>query len=245
MTCTVSVFLGPSLPPEQRIRTPLVRYLPPAAAGDMLRLADSSPHRVVLIDGLFERAASPWPKEIIALMARGFDVWGAASMGALRAAELSKYGMVPVGAIAAAYAHGRINADAEVAVVHAPAALGFRPLSLAQIDARATLASAAHKQVISLRTARRIREISAGIHYKLRSWDAVLAATLGQVHEVELRRLASWLDGGAFSQKAVDAAAAIRTALHAPQTERRDSPAPPMTSFYRRLQERVRTAPSS
>ena len=48
-------------------------------------------------------------------MAAGTQVFGAASMGALRAAELAPFGMIGVGAIFAAYRDGRLTGDDEVA----------------------------------------------------------------------------------------------------------------------------------
>ncbi|MEV7304560.1 TfuA-like protein [Streptomyces clavifer] len=53
-------------------------------------------------------------------MGRGVHVIGAASIGALRAAELAPYGMLGVGSVYAAYHRGDITADDEVAVGQAP-----------------------------------------------------------------------------------------------------------------------------
>ncbi|WP_239014256.1 TfuA-like protein [Archangium violaceum] len=66
-------------------------------------------------------------------------VLGASSMGALRAAELHPHGMVGVGRIFEAYLEGRLSADDEVALLHGPAELGFRPLTLPLVNIRATL----------------------------------------------------------------------------------------------------------
>ncbi|MBP5873147.1 hypothetical protein F3K24_43140, partial [Streptomyces sp. LBUM 1485] len=46
----------------------------------------------VIIDGLYHQAPALRHKEIIAAMARGVRVIGAASIGALRAAELAPFG---------------------------------------------------------------------------------------------------------------------------------------------------------
>jgi len=133
----IPVFMGPSLSGWQP--APPFEPLPPAGAGDMLRLLAGPPCTTVLIDGVFAMRPAVWHKEILLLLARGFRVIGAASMGALRAAELAPFGMIGVGAIFTAYARGRLTGDDEVAVTHAPVVLGSRPLSLAQVDVRATL----------------------------------------------------------------------------------------------------------
>ena len=52
-----------------------------------------------LIDGLYEDRAAPWHKEILFALENGAQVFGAASMGALRAAECADFGMIGVGAV--------------------------------------------------------------------------------------------------------------------------------------------------
>ena len=63
---------------------------PPAAAGDLLRLLPDPPATLCLIDGYFDARPSVWHKEILLLIEAGVRVFGAASMGALRAAELDR-----------------------------------------------------------------------------------------------------------------------------------------------------------
>jgi hypothetical protein len=68
-------------------------------------------------------------------------VLGAASLGALRAAECQPFGMRPVGAIAAEYLAGTRRDDGDVCLVHGPAELDFMPLSEPLVDVEATLAA--------------------------------------------------------------------------------------------------------
>ncbi len=81
-------------------------------------------------------------------MAQGIHVFGSASMGALRAAELAAFGMEGVGAIFEAYRDGALEDDDEVAVVHGPAESGYRALSVALVNIRHTLAAAEAQSVI-------------------------------------------------------------------------------------------------
>ena len=53
-------------------------------------------------------------------MAEGIHVFGSASMGALRAAELHQFGMRGIGRIFEAYRAGELEDDDEVAVIHGP-----------------------------------------------------------------------------------------------------------------------------
>ncbi|MBB4632373.1 TfuA-like protein [Sphingosinicella soli] len=233
---SLSVYIGPTLAPENRPAADNIVYFPPATAGDLLALTSQPPHRVLLIDGLFEAARAPWHKEILVLLARGFDVWGAASLGALRAAELHTLGMRPKGAIARAYAAGRIIGDDEVAVAHAPAALRHRPLSLAQVDVRATLAAALRARLLLAEEARQLRAASHAIFFKDRTMPALLAAAARLLPQDRAAHLAAWMPTGFVSQKARDAAQAINDARTAPFVPRYRDP-PPETLFLTRLRD--------
>jgi hypothetical protein len=68
-------------------------------------------------------------------------------MGALRAAELHSFGMIGVGSIFEGYRDGTLTDDDEVTVVHSDAEGGYRPLSTAMVDMRATLARAQQAQL--------------------------------------------------------------------------------------------------
>lgn len=220
----ISVFAGPSL--AGWVAAPPFHRLPPAGAGDMLALLAGPPHTVVLIDGVFGSRPAVWHKEILLLLARGFRVIGAASMGALRAAELDRFGMIGCGAIYRAYADGRITADDEVAVLHAPAALGGAPLSLAQVNVRATLCRAVRARVMTADAARAMRAASAAIHYRDRSWARLAATDPG---------FGAWAIVNAVDVKAADASAALALAASEACTVSPCAPAPPLTPFLDRL----------
>lgn len=113
--------------------------MPPAANGDVYRAVSAAPTAIGLVDGYFENVPAVWHKEILYALSQGVHVFGAASMGALRAAELSEFGMVGVGAIFAAYRDNRLEDDDEVAVVHGPAELDYLPVSEAMVNVRATV----------------------------------------------------------------------------------------------------------
>src|SRR5579862_5853232 len=98
---TLAVFCGPSLPPEERISDARVTYLPPAARHDVLRAAEEF-DAVLLIDGVFHHDVAPSPGECYASLEHA-RMFGASSMGALRAVECAPYGFTPLGAIASWY----------------------------------------------------------------------------------------------------------------------------------------------
>ena len=176
---TIPVFAGPSLPPGNRPDGPF-EWLPPAAAGDVLALLDRPPARLCLIDGLFDSCPSPWHKELLLLMSRGTLVFGASSMGALRAAELHPFGMIGIGAIFRAYREERLHGDDEVALIHAPGALDWAPLTVPMIEVRATLVAACRAGLFTPSAARRIRALVREIHYEQRDWPMMEAACLAE-----------------------------------------------------------------
>ncbi|MFF4010634.1 TfuA-like protein [Streptomyces sp. NPDC001717] len=117
----IHVFTGPTLAPsEPALSTGHLRALPPARHGDFDDAAIEAGHTVVLIDGVYHQAPALRHKEILAAIARGVRVIGAASIGALRAAELHGHGMIGSGRIYGAYRRGVLTGDDEVAVGQAP-----------------------------------------------------------------------------------------------------------------------------
>ena len=146
---TTLLFVGPTLPACE-VRLPGVEILPPASVGDVLRATRRrGVRRIALIDGYFERMAAVWHKELLIAIERGIAVYGAASMGALRAAELAPFGMIGVGAIYRAYRRGELVADDEVAVAHLPEEYAFEPTGEPLVNLRFALAAAARARVIT------------------------------------------------------------------------------------------------
>jgi hypothetical protein len=228
----VLVFVGPSLPGRSRTRHPRIRWLPPAAAGDVAALLDHPPTCLCLIDGFFQTRPAPWHKELMMLMARGTKVFGAASMGALRAAELDRHGMTGVGAIYRAYRDGRLTGDDEVALIHATERLGWAPLSVPLVEVRATLAAACRSRLIGVPQARRMRDEALALHFSDRDWPALRERWESQ--GVCEGRTAAAIAAHHVPLKRLDALACLIAAL-ADTAPGLPLPPPPMTSFLRRL----------
>ena len=166
---SVYVFLGPTLPAAEARRELKAVYLPPVSQGDVYRAAARGARALGIIDGYFDRVPAVWHKEILWAMAQGIPVYGSASMGALRAAELAAFGMEGVGKVFEAYRNGALEDDDEVAVVHGPAESGYRAVSEAMVNLRATLAAAADAGVIRARTQAALEAIAKGLFYPERS----------------------------------------------------------------------------
>jgi len=244
---TFYIFSGPTLSIKEGESWLEAVFLPPAAQGDVYRAALAKPVGIGILDGYFERVPAVSHKEILWAMAQGVHVLGAASMGALRAAELATFGMEGVGTIYEAYARGDLQADDEVAVAHALAEEGYRPLSEALVNIRATLRAAERASAISTATRVRLEEIAQSLFYPDRCYPILLrrAAMVGLPSE-QLDALQSFLREGRVDQKRLDAITLLRTMRErfasAVEPKRVDYPFEP-TDAWECIRERAERAP--
>jgi hypothetical protein len=168
---SIHVFLGPSLSWEEaRELLPDATFLPPAKAGDVYLAVKNDAKVIAIIDGVFEQVPSVWHKEVLYALSHGVHVFGASSMGALRAAELHRFGMVGVGRIFEAYRDSICEDDDEVAVSHAGPELGFRVFSEAMVNVRYGLSQALERGLISQATFDTILREMKRRNYSQRSW---------------------------------------------------------------------------
>ena len=203
---TAVVFTGPSLPPAEAADAFEARYLPPVAEGDVYRAVMEGASSVGIIDGFFENVPAVWHKEVLFALSRGIPVYGAASMGALRAAELAAFGMRGVGAIFEAFHDGILEDDDEVAVIHGPAELGYPQLSEAMVNIRRTLSDARGEGVVGSLAREGLEQIAKELPYRERTYHAILErACRAGVPEEDLKAFKSWLPGGRVDQKRADA----------------------------------------
>lgn len=132
----VAVFAGPSLAGSAFADVFQHLLRPPVCAGDLAAAAATiRPGGLLLvIDGEFGQSQAVTISEIRAVLDAGYQVWGAASMGALRAVECGELGMVGLGRIWADYAAGRLVADDEVALTYDPES--YRPVTVPLVNVR-------------------------------------------------------------------------------------------------------------
>jgi len=170
----------------------------PAACGDIFDAVRQGARAIGLIDGLYGDCAAVWHKEILFALSSGIAVFGAASMGALRAAECEAFGMIGIGDIFEAYRDSHRVSDADVAVSHAPGELGYRPLTIALVDAEATLAACG--DAITPEEYEALVSAARTLHFTRRTWRAItVEAGLGSA-------TANLLAAHAVSAKRNDAA---------------------------------------
>lgn len=208
------VFLGPTLRHEEASQCLDAIYRPPAEQGDVVRaVRDLGATAIVLIDGVFAKAPAVRHKEILWALHRGVRIYGAASMGALRASELHPYGMQGHGLVYRWYRTTVLADDDEVAVAMMPSALGAGALSEALIDIRLTLRRAQRQSVITHSLRQSLEDLARSLHFVDRTYpnlfDASLRALPSREHPA-IATLRSWVDEHAVRQKREDALSLLR-----------------------------------
>jgi hypothetical protein len=168
--CSTAVYLGPSLPRETARGVLEAVYLPPIRRGDLERLP-SHVKVVAIVDGEFYQSLAVSPKEILRVMERGIAVYGASSMGALRATELHTYGMIGVGEIFRLYKDEVIDGDDEVAQTYDPRT--FAPYSEPLVNIRYALAAGVEARLISRSFADRLVRQIKDVYFPDRSYQCV------------------------------------------------------------------------
>ncbi|MFF4323442.1 TfuA-like protein [Streptomyces sp. NPDC001568] len=211
-TARTVVTIGPTL-----TRAEVLRHLPdaevrePVAAGQVLRWDLRRGDRLLVVDGLFLQSRAVRHKELLALLDLGVEVYGASSMGALRAAELAPFGMVGIGSVFRAYRDGEIVADDEVALVHADAGAGHRPLGWALVDLRHAVRHAVRTGTVGRATGDLVVEAARRLPFSRRDSPTVLEAA--RRDGADPRELAAFVAGyarGGPRIKRRDALTALR-----------------------------------
>lgn len=224
----VTVFLGPTLPLERARRLlPAATFEPPARMGSVYRAVRGGARTVGLVDGYYERVPAVWHKEILWALAAGARVFGASSMGALRATELDAFGMVGIGEIYRWYRDGEIEDDDEVALFHGPAASGYAASSEPLVNMRATLRAAEHAGALAAPVAAGLLAEAKSMHYSERTYESVLdAGREAGLPRPVLAAFEAWLPAGRVDQKGRDAEELLR-AMAAPHAAHRPVAAVP------------------
>ncbi len=241
------VFAGPTIDAAAiHAIVPGAIVRPPAAQADLVNTVDRDrPAVIALIDGVFDRRLSVWYKEVLYALSRGVHVYGASSMGALRAAETHRFGTVGVGQIFEWYTAGIIDGDDEVALIHGDADDDYRSLSIPLVNVRATLLAAQADGDATDAEHTAILDVATRLHYTDRNVDALLReASASGCSERVLALIDGRLRTSLVDQKRADAVELLQTvaalpsdlAPHAPNFEFEASP------YFVALRERDRVS---
>jgi hypothetical protein len=210
----VVVFAGPSLP--RRLDAGWARLLdgcdlrPPARRGDVLAALARQPHTLVLLDGYYFTVPAVTHKELLYALDAGVRVIGAASLGALRAAELAPLGMTGVGTDFEWNQTGRIDGDDEVALLHAPAENGYRALTVALVEVRHAVDRLTGAGFLGVESGDRLIAAVKALSFLDRSADRVRDLAVLHTGEEAAGELARLLQAGGIKEE--DARQALETA---------------------------------
>jgi hypothetical protein len=168
------VFLGPSAPKEQiKAILPQAAFQPPIARDQLYEARERGGAIFLIIDGIFAHDLAVSPREVVDVLRDGALIYGASSMGALRAAECWPAGMRGVGAISRLYKLGYLETDDEVAVA-TNADRDYAPVSVALVNARYAASRAVKRKLISRQSASEIIRAAKEIFFADRTWARIL-----------------------------------------------------------------------
>jgi len=175
---TTLCFIGLTIQPEEARRHLDAIYFGPASGGDIPAvIAEYKPDTIGIVDGVFHSRPAVLHKDVLHALSRGITVFGAASMGALRAAELDAYGMIGVGEIYRRLRSGEWTGDDEVAIpcIYLPdRGWGPAPDAEALVNMRATIDEAIRRGVVDVKTGQAIIARAKSLCFLERRWDLVL-----------------------------------------------------------------------
>jgi hypothetical protein len=147
------VFAGPSVGPHLQTTDGRLRCLPPVKRGDIEILVERfSPATILIIDGTFGETHAVSIEECKEAIARGWTLLGAASMGAIRAADLWPIGFIGIGMIYDLLRIGALISDADFAVAMHPRSHEEQTISMVHV--RSCLAFLAKESLADTRLLR-------------------------------------------------------------------------------------------
>jgi TfuA protein len=199
----VVIFTGPSLHPDRAKALLNATILPPIKRGDLDCLSELKPAVIGIIDGEFYQSLAVSPKEILPLLESGVTVYGASSMGALRAVELRYCGMVGVGRVYRLFRSGVLDADDEVALTYSPST--YEALSEPLVNIRYILRAAVQRGILTRPQARETVAKLKAVYFPERTRHLLLSIAGELIGTAAALGMRQFLDNEAPNTKENDA----------------------------------------
>jgi hypothetical protein len=193
--------------------------MPPVARGDLYRARLLGFGMFLILDGVFLEQLAVSPREIIDVLRDGATVLGAASMGAIRAAECWPAGMRGIGSIYRLYRRGALMSDDEVAVTFSPAC-PFPAATVALVNVRYAAGRAWRDGLLTRDEVASVVNAACELHFTDRQWHSILGSA--GLCDADGRRVSALLK---HDLKALDGLRAIK-ALQALEELATTAPAP-------------------
>jgi hypothetical protein len=203
------VFSGPSIAEAEVHRLAAATHAPPIKRGDLAAVDNYDV--IVILDGEFGQNMSVSPKEILAVLDQGKTVIGASSMGALRASELDRSGMIGVGWVYDYFRRSAVRRDADVALVYSP--FDFKPMTVPMVDIEYWMQQASAAGLIGNRERAHLLKAARKIFFADRTLDGLMGALRRAIGGQALDSLLAFSGGTIPNVKSVDAAEAVRLSV--------------------------------
>jgi YcaO-like protein with predicted kinase domain len=152
-------------------------YARPVQRGDIVKDIRKGVTSILILDGVFHQDLAVSPSEIMDALRRGIRVFGASSMGALRAAELESYGMRGVGEIFEYIREAGEFRDDFLGQVFMDGFPQIQEASVTHIEFDINLRKLLGQRRITRETYRRLSTLYADLHYAERNF-ATLASRI-------------------------------------------------------------------
>ena len=161
-------FVGGSLPRANCPPDPRIVLAAPAEQGDLLMAILAGFRNILILDGYFYAKFPCTTFEVMLALEQGLNVFGAASIGALRAVELDRYGMTGVGYV---YDYLRRQPIKPYHIVAQTYTEDDAALTTPLVEIIYFLACATADNLLSAAEAERCRGVADAIGFPLLSFD--------------------------------------------------------------------------
>jgi len=203
------VFAGPSIAEAKVRRLSTATCVPPIKRGDLAAVGGYDV--IVILDGEFGQSDSVSPKEIVEIIESGKTVIGAASMGALRASELDRSGMIGVGWVYDYFRRQAVRRDADVALAYS--AFDFKPMTVPMVDVEYWMERTFAAGAIDKQGRRLVLSAARAIFFADRTLESLLGAMRKAVGDQAVRSALAFSGGEIPSIKSIDAEEAVRLSV--------------------------------
>lgn len=201
------IFSGPTLKKLDAKKILDVKYLPPAKHGDILHAVFNLKADVIgIIDGHGTNELAVWHKEILIALAKGVKIYGAAGLGAIRAVELSKFGMIGVGKIFSDLKDNILSSDDEIICNYEIKNNEFKRVSESLVNIKATFIKAIEFDLITKKEYEKVIEISRNLYYPNRTFKNIFDKLTKNISDTKrLQKLGEFVETNFVDQQNLDA----------------------------------------
>lgn len=200
------IYLGPSLSVSEAKKIfSEAEFCAPIRRGDLDKIKNPKNFVIGIVDGVFHQSLAVSVIEVRMFLEKGGIVFGASSMGALRAAELRHMGMRGIGQIYEDYVAGKLNSDEDVALALHPET--GEALTIPTVQVKYAIGEAKLAKLISEKSARAALAASLKIYYPERALKMLAKSWEDKLNREEIAALINILSDPAHDPKRLDAIA--------------------------------------